>query len=192
MLPVWVKHPIASARRSDYDPGMRKNTIFQTGAVAEAWASAPLQRQPNLLQYILVVDDDLLIRQLNHEVLTYSGYQVDAADNSAAAWDTLLTRNYDLLITDNNLPQVNGVDLLKKVHATRMAMPVVLATGTFPAREFAQCPWLIPAAVLMKPYSFDELVETVQKVLRATASAPTEMVPPPNGNGRLPNDGLQT
>jgi hypothetical protein len=51
---------------------MRKNAIFQTGAVAEAWATALLHRQPNLLQRILVVDDDPLIRQLNLEVLGYS------------------------------------------------------------------------------------------------------------------------
>ncbi len=151
---------------------MKQNTIIQTGAVAEATAIAPLQRHPNLHQRILVADNDPLIRQLNHEVLTYSGHQVDAADNGAAAWDALLANNYDLLITDNDLPQVTGVDLLRKVQATRMARPIVLATGTFPAREFSQCPWLQPAAVLRKPYSFDELVETVQKVLRATVSAP--------------------
>jgi DNA-binding NtrC family response regulator len=123
--------------------------------------------------------------------LSYSGYQVDAAVNGAAAWDALLSNKYHLLITDNDLPQVTGVDLLKRVHATRMAMPVVLATGTFPAREFAQCPWLQPAALLMKPYSFDELLKTVEKVLHATVSAPVEMAPPPNGNGKLPNDSLR-
>jgi DNA-binding response OmpR family regulator len=170
---------------------MRKNTVFQTGAVAEAWATAPPHRQPDLLQRILVVDDDPLIRQLNREVLSYSGYEVDAAVNGAAAWDALLANNYHLLITDNDLPQVTGVDLLKRVHATRMAMPVVLATATFPARELSQCPWLQPAAVLMKPYSFDELVETVQKVLRATASAPAEMAPPPSGQEEPPHEGLR-
>lgn len=151
---------------------MTKSTIFQMGAVAEAWVAAPLQRQPNLLPHILVADDDPLIRQLNRKALTFSGYQVDAADNGAAAWDALLANDYDLLIADNDLPKVTGVDLIKKVHATRLAMPVVLATATFPVREIVQCPWLQPAAVLIKPYSFDELVETVGKVLRATVSAP--------------------
>jgi len=66
-----------------------KKPIFQTGAGAETWVAAPLQREPNLPQRILVVDGDPLIRQVNSEVLFYSGYQVDAADDGAAAWDAL-------------------------------------------------------------------------------------------------------
>ena len=60
---------------------MKKTAIFQTGAAAGVWATAPLQCRPNLRQRILVVDDDPLIRRLNSEVLIYSGYQVDAADD---------------------------------------------------------------------------------------------------------------
>jgi DNA-binding response OmpR family regulator len=164
---------------------MKKNGISQTGAVAEAWSTAPLQRQPNLRQRILVVEDDPLIRRLNSEVLIYSGYQVDAADDGAIAWEALLVNNYDLMITDNDMPNLTGVDLLKKVHATRMAMPVVMATGTLPAREFAQSPWLQPAAVVLKPYTFDELLATVEDVLLATAAARAEIPPPPSWLGKL-------
>ncbi len=171
---------------------MKEKAIFQTGAAAGIWDTAALQREPNLPQRILVVDGDPLIRQLNSEVLIYSGYRVDAAHDGAAAWDALLGNNYDLLITDNDLPQVTGVDLLKKVNATRMAMPVVMATGTLPTREFVQYPWLQPAAVLMKPYSFDELLETVKKVLRATASARMEIPPPPSGPGKPSPNGFNT
>jgi DNA-binding NtrC family response regulator len=170
---------------------MMKNAISETGATAEAGATNSLQREPNLPQRVLVVDGDPLIRQVNSEVLIYSGYHVDAADDGVAAWEALRVNNYDLLITDNDLPQVTGVDLLKKVHATRMAMPVVLATGTLPVQEFAQCPWLEPAAVLLKPYSFDELLETVQKVLPATTSASAEIEPPQSQHGARPNEGMR-
>ena len=170
---------------------MKKNGIFQTGAAAGVWSTAPLQRQPNLRQRILVVDDDPLIRRLNSEVLIYSGYRVDAADDGASAWDALLVNDYDLLITDNDMPKVTGVDLLKKVHATRMAMPVVMATGTLPAWEFAQYPWLKPAAVVIKPYTFDELLETVKEVLHATATARAEIAPPTSWNGKLADGDLK-
>jgi DNA-binding response OmpR family regulator len=170
---------------------MKKNGIFQTGAAAGVWSTAPLQRQPNLRQRILVVDDDPLIRRLNSEVLIYSGYRVDAADDGASAWDALLVNDYDLLITDNDMPKVTGVDLLKKVHATRMAMPVVMATGTLPAWEFAQYPWLKPAAVVIKPYTFDELLETVKEVLHATTTARAEIAPPPSWYGKLADGDLK-
>jgi two-component system, OmpR family, response regulator len=160
---------------------MNEKMISQAGT----WAGAPLQRQPGLRQRILVVDDDPLIRQLNSEVLIYSGYQVDAADDGAAAWDALLVNDYDLLVTDNDMPKVTGVALLKKVHATRMAVPVIMTAAALPVRELANCPWLQPAAMVLKPYSFDELLEKVKEVLHATAIARAEMVPLPNWQGRL-------
>jgi len=64
----WGKDPIGSIGFTDYYPGMKKHTIFQTGAVAEAWTTAPPQRQANMLQRILAADGDALIRQLKSEV----------------------------------------------------------------------------------------------------------------------------
>ena len=110
----------------------KKNAIFQIGAVAEAWVPNSFKREQNLPRRILVAEDDPSIRRLNRKMLIDSGYHVDAAEDGAAAWEALLATNYDLLITDNNMPKVTGVDLLKKVHATRMAMPVVMATGICP------------------------------------------------------------
>jgi DNA-binding response OmpR family regulator len=150
---------------------MKENKILRTGA----WASAPPQRQPKLRQRILVVDDDPLIRRLNSEVLIYSGYQVDTADDGATAWDALLVNHYDLLITDNDMPKMTGVDLLRHVYAARMIMPAIMATGTLPAGEFAKFPWLHPAVVMLKPYTFDELLEMVEEVLCTTAAMRAEI-----------------
>jgi CheY-like chemotaxis protein len=146
----------------------------------EPLAANDHQRNPNPRQRILVVEDDPLIRRVNSEVLIYSGYHVDAAEDGAAAWDALQLNNYDLLITDHDMPKVTGVDLLKKVHATRLALPAIMATGTLPTWEFTLCPWLYPAAILLKPYTFDELLGTVKEVLHATVSARAEGAPPTN------------
>jgi DNA-binding response OmpR family regulator len=163
---------------------MKKNEIFQIGPVAEAWVNNSLKREQNFPLRILVVDDDPFMRKFNSKVLIDSCYQVDDAADGAAAWDALLVADYDLLITDNNMPKVTGVDLLKRVHATRMAMPVVMATGKMPVREFAQYPWLKPAAILIKQYTFAELLETVKGVLSATAAAQAQITPPSwQGNG---------
>ena len=136
-----------------------------------------------------MVDDDPIIRRLNHEVLIHSGYLVDAAENGAVAWNALLTNNYDLMITDNDMPKLTGVDLLKKIHAARMKLPVVMATGTLPAWEFAQFPWLRPAGMVIEPYTFKELLGTVKEVLHATALA--EIAPLPSWYGMVPDDDLQ-
>jgi len=118
---------------------------------AEEPASTALQCQTNPPDHILVVEDDILLRRLNTKVLVRSGYDVDAAADGVAAWQALNTDSYDLLITDNNMPKVSGVELLKKLRAARMALPVIMATGTLPKEEFTRYPWLQPAATLLKP-----------------------------------------
>ncbi len=53
-----------------------------------------------------------LICRLNAEVLTDAGYRVDTAEDGLAAWHTLQFKSYNLLITDNEMPHVTGMDLL--------------------------------------------------------------------------------
>jgi len=138
-----------------------------------------LQDQTAASARILVVEDDIDVRHLNLEVLIGSGYQVDAAADGAAAWDALIADSYDLMITDNNMPKLTGVELLKKLRSARMELPVIMATGVLPTEEFARCPWLQPAAMLVKPYTVDALLEKVKAVLRAANSEPAQLEPPP-------------
>lgn len=128
---------------------------------------------------ILVVEDDADIRDLNTEVLIGQGYRVDRAADGAAAWDALNSESYDLMITDNNMPKVTGVDLLKKMRAARMALPVIMATGILPAEEFRRHPWLRPAGMLTKPYTITELLCMVKDVFRATDSVREPITAPP-------------
>jgi len=133
-------------------------------------ASIPLQSHTNPPDRILVVEDDLFFRRLSTEVLLRAGYEVEAAIDGAAAWQALNTDSYDLLITDNSMPKVSGVELLKKLRGARMALPVIMATGTLPEEEFTRYPWLQPAATLLKPYTAEEMLRMVKKVLRETDS----------------------
>ena len=54
---------------------------------------------------ILVVDDDDAMRQLSAMVLTASGYQVDTVEDGVAGLEALYRTSYDLLITDNTMPE---------------------------------------------------------------------------------------
>jgi two-component system chemotaxis response regulator CheY len=128
----------------------------------------PLERQLNSRQRILVVDDDGDIRRVNTEVLVDSGYEVDAAADGALAWDILQFKHYDLLVTDYNMPKMSGVDLLLKLHAAGMDLPVILVSGTIPWEKLKRHPWLQIDATLLKPYIPDELLAAVEKVLCAT------------------------
>jgi len=158
---------------------------------AEAPASALFQRDPNHGRRILVVEDEGDLRQLNAEVLIDAGYQVEVAEDGAAAWAALQHRSYDLLITDQFMPKVSGIELLKKIHAASLTVPVIMVTGILPTWEIALHPWLHSVAMLFKPHTFDELLETVKNVLHATASARAQIAPRPNWQSQPAADGLR-
>jgi PleD family two-component response regulator len=81
---------------------------------------------------ILVVDDKPAIRRLNSELLMEAGYEVDAVADGVMAWDALKRNHYDLLITDNLMPKMSGIELLEKLYAVHKFVPVIMATGTMP------------------------------------------------------------
>jgi len=154
-------------------------------------ASARVRFGTNPARRILVVDDDISIRQLSTRVLIHSGYRVDAARDGAIAWQAINTDSYDLLITDPNMPQVSGIELLKKLRAARMGLPVILVSGVMTVEELNRHSWLQLAATLAKPFSGDELLGTVRKVLRATDGARDQIAPPQNWQSPPSADGLQ-
>ena len=150
---------------------MKENQTLLTDAPA-----ARPQNGTDPSRRILVVDDDVAIRQLSTELLIHFGYQVDAAEDGATGWEALHAKQYDLLITDNNMPNVSGIELVKKVRSAHMTLPVIMVSGTIP-EELNRNPSLLDAA-LLKPFTPHELLETVNDVLRADES-PRQQIHPP-------------
>jgi len=152
---------------------VNSNQILKTGSPP---AVAPTQRQANPSNRILLVDDDLSIRKISAQMLTASGYQVDTAEDGAVGWEALHASSYDLLITDNNMPKVSGVELVKKLRSARMTLPVVLATGDIPTEALNRNPSLRLAAMLLKPFTMADLLGTVKKILSAAAGGPQRRI----------------
>jgi len=114
---------------------------------------------------ILVVDDDRASRQLKIDLLTSSGYEVEAAKDGVAGWEALRTYDYDLVITDNHMPRMTGLEMIENVHLSHMTIPVIMATGNLPTDEFARKPWLKPKATLQKPFTNSVLLDTINTIL---------------------------
>lgn len=128
-------------------------------------AAAPNPGATQRPKRILLVDHDTDIRQLEAEVLIRHGYQVDAAADTTTGWKALQAKTYDLLITDLDMPGLSGLKLVKRLRAARMALPVILASGTLTPAELNRTPWLHLSGALLKPVSPDQLLQTVQAVL---------------------------
>ena len=114
------------------------------------------------------------------------GYQVDAVEDGPAGWNALQARAYELLITDLDMPGMSGLKLVKRMRAARLALPVILASGTLTPQELRRTPWLHLAGALQKPVSPDQLLQTVQLVLGAPDGA-RELIAPPSARQNQPS-----
>jgi len=153
--------------------------IMKQSKTSHAAAPAGGQTRPQASHsnHILVVDDESAIRLMIDNVLVRSGYHVDTAEDGEMGWAALLSKSYDLLITDNNMPKVSGLELVKKLRSAELALPVILVSGAMPTQELNRHPWLQVAATLLKPFTGDELVEIVKKVLCETGSSGEQLKP---------------
>lgn len=114
---------------------------------------------------ILLGDDDRVIRCLCCKALTREGYDVDVVEDGGAAWEAICTTSYELLITDNKMPGLDGFELLSRMRSAGMKVPVILASGTVAADEIQQHQGLDFAATLLKPFTTDQLLRVVREVL---------------------------
>lgn len=109
----------------------------------------------------MYVDDDRLVLMNTVLMLEDLGHKVFAATSGAEALEILAREgDIDLLITDQIMPQMTGVQLLQKVAAARPSLPVILATGyaELPASEELQ------AVRLSKPFLQEDLARAISTI----------------------------
>jgi PAS domain S-box-containing protein len=123
---------------------------------------------------ILVVDDEPLILDLMLEVLVERGYQVDTAGNGREAARKIDGEPYDLVISDVRMPQMNGMDLYRRVLSSRPELEgrVVFVTGDLIDREIVQFLADVQARTLPKPLEIDKIVGVVDDLLRPGGGRP--------------------
>ncbi len=141
-------------------------------------AGASVQCRTKPRHRILVVDDDSDIRLLYTNALTRTSCHVDTVGDGAAGWEAVQVNHYNILILEHSLPGLTGIDLVRKLRAARMDVPVVMAAARLPAQDLVLDPSLQLAAVLQKPFYISQLLETVRAVLSA-GRGPHELIAPP-------------
>jgi two-component system, chemotaxis family, chemotaxis protein CheY len=116
---------------------------------------------------ILVVDDSTTMRQMVCFTLTSAGHDVAEAADGIEAVEVAKTGKFDLVITDVNMPGMNGIDLVRNLRALpnyKFIPMLVLTTESDPSikqrgREAGATGWIV------KPFSPDVLLTTLGKVL---------------------------
>jgi two-component system sensor histidine kinase and response regulator WspE len=104
---------------------MLSDSEWKTPSVAEARGAPPRESKK-----ILVVDDSMTVRQLQRRILTNQGYDVVLAVDGMDGWNTIQSERFDLVITDVDMPRLNGIDLVRKMKASRHTadIPVMIVS----------------------------------------------------------------
>ena len=123
---------------------------------------------------ILLVEDESAILEFSTAVLVRGGYQVTAVEGCEAAWEAIQSASYDLLVTDNKMPGMSGLELVSKLRSAQIWLPIIVASGGGEAEEFAQDQSLQPAIALPKPFTAKQLLETVAEALRRAGHGPAQ------------------
>ncbi|MBN1849097.1 MAG: response regulator [Deltaproteobacteria bacterium] len=118
---------------------------------------------------ILLVEDDKTIRILLASALEYDGYQVDAAENGVQAVYYLEDASYDLIITDYMMPEMDGLELTRKIKDKYPFMPVIAITGTDAAYDILKAEATV---CIKKPFDLYALKEQIEEIFKGRISTP--------------------
>ena len=121
--------------------------------------------------HILVVDDEVSVGNFIGEVLRDAGYDVVVYHDSALAYDHLGTRRDDiaLVLTDQSMPQMSGLELAELAHSLPTPVPVVIITGYADKADKGRVAELGVGRVLSKPFRIDDLLDAVRENARSVA-----------------------
>lgn len=122
---------------------------------------------PRSLFRILVAEDNNDLRRVTTALLTSAGYTVDEVEDGMEAWQAVESSTYDLILTDNSMPRMTGIDLLHKLHSSRRKIPAILITGEIPTDELSRYPWLQIEAIVLKPFTAVALLTVVENIFNS-------------------------
>ncbi len=122
------------------------------------------------VERILFVDDESILVELGTDMLRYLGYQVDAYRDPIEALELLRAdpQKYDLVITDFNMPKMDGDALAREIEVLAPDMPLILCSGYQEWQHSRSDLPTVLKAVLPKPFTTSELAVAIRKVLGET------------------------
>jgi len=120
-------------------------------------------------EHLILVDDDAMLLRVESRILRRAGYKVSSFENGRLALNALLdpSQSFDLLITDQTMPEMTGTDLASIVLAQKPNFPIILTTGFSETVTADRIHELGICDLLMKPVGKNDLIQSIQKALNA-------------------------
>ena len=122
-----------------------------------------MQNEP----HILFVDDDLDTREMMSCIFRYSGFRISAVGSSLEASKLAATECFDAIVLDNWMPDLNGVELCKRIKTYDQDIPVIFCSGAVIRQEVLAAAKVGAQAYLTKPIDTDELITILHNAIDA-------------------------
>ena len=123
--------------------------------------------EPGKRPQVLVVDDEALIAQLVADMLAGEGYDVDTAPNGIVALERIAGKDYDLILSDLRMPELDGLGFYRELEAQQpeLLRRFVFITGTAEHADYRGLLSDLTAPVLTKPFDLTELQRVARERL---------------------------
>jgi two-component system phosphate regulon sensor histidine kinase PhoR len=112
---------------------------------------------------VLVVDDEKVVRDGCHRVLTGKGYQVLTTENGQQAMDTLAQETVDIILLDLKMPVMSGEEVLEKTSTQYADIPVIIITGHGTIDTAVECMKKGAYDFITKPFQIDQFLLTINR-----------------------------
>jgi len=114
---------------------------------------------------VLLVEDSDEVRDLILEILAREGYEVKSTDNGLEAWEILNSETFDLIISDMDIPGMNGPQLFNKLRSDGVRTPVLLTSGVKLAQSGLNRSDSSRYRLLCKPFDINEIKKAISELL---------------------------
>jgi CheY-like chemotaxis protein len=127
-----------------------------------------IQKEESMLmsKSMLIIEDDVVSRDLLRLVFEYDGFHCSEADNGAIGLAMLESQTYDAIILDNAMPVMTGLELLDQLNRQpqHTDVPIIMITGRLNSQIREEATKLGVYAIVEKPYDLGELRALVSQL----------------------------
>lgn len=144
-----------------------------------------VQKKQGKNSTILLVEDNSCLREVVYQILTAIDCQITKAESGEVAIETLKKEDFDLVITDLNMGEVNGIEVLKKTKELTPETQVIIMTANHDVTDYNKVLELGACDYLLKPFELSDFLGRVSQCLRKRE------IKASNGKSIMHNGGLK-
>jgi DNA-binding NtrC family response regulator len=114
---------------------------------------------------ILVIDDEMVVLNSCRKILSAEGYELQTVRTGVEGLERLSREKFDLVLTDLMMPEMSGIEVLKRIKLLDQDLVTIMMTGYSTVQTAVEAMKLGAYDYIPKPFTYEELLEAVERAL---------------------------